>query len=80
MAEMELTECFGGATPIPSSGTNIIEGKILYEVARCWCTQPVKAGRNSLEIEIAFRRLLNEWEETWIKSSYSYLLVLPIPF
>jgi hypothetical protein len=31
MAEMELTECFGGATPIPSSGTNIIDGKILYE-------------------------------------------------
>ena len=31
MAEKELTECFGGATPIPSSGTNIIDGKILYE-------------------------------------------------
>lgn len=31
MAEQELTECFGGATPIPSSGTNIVDGKILYE-------------------------------------------------
>jgi hypothetical protein len=31
MAEKELTECFGGATAIPSSGTNIIYGKILYE-------------------------------------------------
>ncbi len=31
MAEKELTECFGGATPIPSSGTNIIDGKIVFE-------------------------------------------------
>jgi len=31
MAERELTECFGGATPIPSPGTNIIDGKVLYE-------------------------------------------------
>lgn len=31
MTERELTECFGGATPIPSSGTNIVDGKILYE-------------------------------------------------
>ncbi len=31
MAEQELTECFGGVTPIPSSGTNIVDGKILYE-------------------------------------------------
>lgn len=29
--QKELTECFGGATPIPSPGTNIIDGKILYE-------------------------------------------------
>jgi hypothetical protein len=34
MAERELTECFGGATPIPSSGTNIIDGKILYETGQ----------------------------------------------
>jgi hypothetical protein len=34
MAEKELTECFGGATPIPSSGTNIIDGKILYEMGQ----------------------------------------------
>ena len=31
MAEKELTECFGGATPIPAPGTNIVGGKILYE-------------------------------------------------
>ncbi len=31
MAERELTECFGGATPVPSAGTNIVDGKILYE-------------------------------------------------
>ena len=31
LAEKELTECFGGATPIPSPGTNIIEGQIVYE-------------------------------------------------
>jgi hypothetical protein len=34
MAERELTECFGGATPIPSSGTNVIDGKILYETGQ----------------------------------------------
>jgi hypothetical protein len=31
LTELELTDCFGGATPIPSSGTNIVGGKILYE-------------------------------------------------
>jgi hypothetical protein len=31
LVEQELTECFGGATPIASPGTNIIEGQILYE-------------------------------------------------
>jgi len=31
MTELELADCFGGATPIPSSGTNIVGGKILYE-------------------------------------------------
>ena len=31
LAEEELTQCFGGATPIPSPGTNIIDGRILYE-------------------------------------------------
>jgi len=31
LAEKELTDCFGGATPIPSAGTNIIEGQIVYE-------------------------------------------------
>jgi hypothetical protein len=36
MAEKELTECFGGATPIASWGTNIIDGKILYERGQIW--------------------------------------------
>lgn len=27
----ELTECFGGAMPIAAPGTNIIDGRILYE-------------------------------------------------
>lgn len=27
----ELTECFGGATPIPAPGTNILDGRIVYE-------------------------------------------------
>lgn len=31
LAEKELTECFGGATPVPSPGTNILEGRIVYE-------------------------------------------------
>lgn len=31
LAEKELTECFGGATPVPSPGTNILDGRIVYE-------------------------------------------------
>jgi hypothetical protein len=27
----ELTECFGGAMPIAAPGTNILDGRILYE-------------------------------------------------
>lgn len=30
-ALVELTECFGGATPQIAGATNIVEGKILYE-------------------------------------------------
>ncbi len=28
---VELTECFGGAMPIAAPGTNILDGRILYE-------------------------------------------------
>lgn len=31
MAQAELTECFGGSTPIPAPSTNIVGGKVLYE-------------------------------------------------
>lgn len=30
-ALQELTECFGGATPIPAPGRNIVEGTVLHE-------------------------------------------------
>lgn len=30
-AAVELTGCFGGATPIPAPGVNIVDGKVLYE-------------------------------------------------
>ena len=30
MAELELSECFGGATPVPSPGINILGGNVLY--------------------------------------------------
>ena len=30
MAELELSECFGGATLVPSPGINILGGKVLY--------------------------------------------------
>ena len=29
--QQELTECFGGASPIPAPGTNVLEGQIVYE-------------------------------------------------
>jgi len=31
MAVLELSKCFGGATPVPSPGINILAGKVLYE-------------------------------------------------
>lgn len=30
-AAVELTDCFGGATSIPAPGTNVVDGKVLYE-------------------------------------------------
>ena len=30
-AALELTDCFGGATPIPAPGVNVVEGQVLYE-------------------------------------------------
>ena len=30
-AQMELTKCFGGATPLPAPATNIVDGKVLFE-------------------------------------------------
>ena len=30
-AELELSECFGGATPVPSPGINILGREVLYE-------------------------------------------------
>lgn len=30
-AAVELTDCFGGATPLPALGVNIVDGKVLYE-------------------------------------------------
>ena len=31
MAELELSNCFGGATPVPSPGINILGREVLYE-------------------------------------------------
>ena len=31
MAMVELTGCFGGATPVPAPGTNMLAGKLLFE-------------------------------------------------
>ena len=30
-ASKELTDCFGGSTPVPAPGTNVLEGRVLYE-------------------------------------------------
>jgi hypothetical protein len=30
-AAVELTDCFGGATPVPAPGVNVVEGQVLYE-------------------------------------------------
>ena len=30
-AALELTDCFGGATPVPAPGVNIVGGQVLYE-------------------------------------------------
>jgi hypothetical protein len=30
-AALELTGCFGGATPLPAPGVNVVEGQVLYE-------------------------------------------------
>jgi hypothetical protein len=30
-AAVELTGCFGGATPVPAPGVNVVDGKVLYE-------------------------------------------------
>jgi len=51
----ELTECFGGATPIPAAGVNIVPGKVLYEegqtlaVAGCDNREAFLAKRDRIE-------------------------------
>ncbi len=34
LVEAELTACFGGATSLQAPGTNIVEGKVLYEAGQ----------------------------------------------
>ncbi len=28
---VELTDCFGGATPVPAPGVNVVDGQVLFE-------------------------------------------------
>jgi hypothetical protein len=49
LAEKELTDCFGGATPIPSWGTNVIDGKILYEKGQMLVYSTCDSRRDFIE-------------------------------
>jgi hypothetical protein len=55
LAQQELTECFGGATAVPAPGTNIVGGKILYEVGQtlvvsaCDSREEFLANRDRIE-------------------------------
>jgi hypothetical protein len=51
----ELTECFGGAMPIAAPGTNVLDGRILYEkdqvviVSACESRDEFLQRRNRIE-------------------------------
>ena len=51
----ELTECFGGAMPIAAPGTNVLDGRILYEkdqvviVSACDSREEFLAKRSRIE-------------------------------
>jgi hypothetical protein len=55
IAQKELTQYFGGATAVPAPGTNIVEGKILYEqgqilvLAACGDRAEFMAKRRGIE-------------------------------
>lgn len=55
LAQQELTECFGGATAVPAPGTNIVGGKVLYEVGQtlvvsaCESREEFLANRDRIE-------------------------------
>lgn len=59
LAEKELTECFGGATPIPSPGTNVLEGRIVYEK----CQVLVYAGCKNRQEFFAKRKRIQAFIE-----------------
>ncbi len=59
MAEKELTECFGGATAIPSPGTNIVGGKILYEKGQIL----VLSGCDDRKVFLAKRKRIRAFAE-----------------
>lgn len=59
----ELTECFGGATAVPALGTNILNGRIVYEegqhLARAAC-EDRRAFLDKRERIIAFAEKMGE--------------------
>ena len=59
LAETELTACFGGATLLRAPGTNIVDGKVLYEAGQFL----VMSGCDSRDEFIAKRKKLTVFVE-----------------
>ena len=55
----ELTSCFGGATPVPAAGTNVLKGQIVYEKGQVL----VLSGCDSQEQYLGYRNRLKSFAE-----------------
>jgi hypothetical protein len=76
IVEGELTGCFGGATPMPSWGTNTIDGRVLYEEGQMLVCAACKDREEFLKYQDRLRRLIVRMGKAL---NQKYVLVLGFP-
>jgi hypothetical protein len=76
IVEKELTACFGGATPIPSWGTNTIDGRMLYEEGQMLVCAASKDREEFFKYQGRLQRLIVRMGKAL---NQKYVLVLGFP-
>jgi hypothetical protein len=84
--QTELAQCFGGATAIPAPGTNILEGKTLYEqgqvlvLAACNDRAEFIARRGKLEVLVQRMGVDLEQDSVFLLAFPSDSVLIEIPY